>query len=83
MNVSILPSLARPVIVVGVLPWTACKIRSTSICLRLRLDHFASPQLADSHHRTDRNAMASTTNHPTMTKEATAPAVILAFSFVV
>jgi hypothetical protein len=51
--------------------------------LKVRLDHFASPQLADSHYRTDRNAMASTTNHPTMTKEATAPAVILAFSFVV
>jgi hypothetical protein len=34
-------------------------------------------------YRTDRNARASTKSHPTMTNEATAPAVILAFSFVV
>jgi hypothetical protein len=34
-------------------------------------------------YRADRNAMASTTTHPTMTREATAPAVILALSFVV
>jgi hypothetical protein len=30
--------------------------------------------------RTDKNTIASTTSHPTMTSEATAPAVILAFS---
>ena len=34
-------------------------------------------------YRAERNAIASTTSHPTMTKEATAPAVILAFSFAV
>jgi hypothetical protein len=34
-------------------------------------------------HRADINAMASTTSHPAMTKEATAPAVILALSLVV
>jgi hypothetical protein len=34
-------------------------------------------------YRADKNAMASTTSHPTMTKDATAPAVILAFSLVV
>ncbi len=34
-------------------------------------------------YRRDRNMMANTISHPTMTKEATAPAVILAFSFVV
>jgi len=34
-------------------------------------------------YRADKNAMASTTSHPTITNEATAPAVILAFSFVV
>jgi len=34
-------------------------------------------------YRADSNAVASTTSHPTMTREATAPAVILAFSFVV
>jgi hypothetical protein len=34
-------------------------------------------------YRADRNAMASTASHATITKEATAPAVILAFSFVV
>jgi hypothetical protein len=39
--------------------------------------------LAASLHRADSNAIASTTSHPTMTREATAPAVILAFSFVV
>jgi hypothetical protein len=39
--------------------------------------------LAASAHRADRNAMASTTSHPTMTREATAPAMILAFSLVV
>lgn len=31
-------------------------------------------------YRAERNAMASTTIHPTMTKAATAPAVILVFS---
>ena len=30
-------------------------------------------------YRADKNAMASTTSHPTITNEATAPAVILAF----
>jgi hypothetical protein len=39
--------------------------------------------LAASRYRADKNAMASTTSHPTMTKDVTAPAVILAFSFVV
>jgi hypothetical protein len=34
-------------------------------------------------YRADRNATANTASHPTMTKEATAPAVILSFSFVV
>jgi hypothetical protein len=34
-------------------------------------------------YRADRNAMASTASHATITKEATAPAVILAFSLVV
>jgi hypothetical protein len=34
-------------------------------------------------YRAERDAMASTTSHPTMTKVAMAPAVILAFSFVV
>jgi hypothetical protein len=34
-------------------------------------------------YRADKNAMASTTSHPTIANEATAPAVILAFSFVV
>jgi hypothetical protein len=34
-------------------------------------------------YRAERNAMASTTSHPTMTNEATAPAVIFAFSLVV
>jgi len=34
-------------------------------------------------YRADSNAIASTTSHPTMTREATAPAVILAFSLVV
>ena len=38
---------------------------------------------AASLYRADRNAIASTTSHPTMTREATAPAVILALSFVV
>jgi SOS-response transcriptional repressor LexA len=38
---------------------------------------------AASFYRADKNAMASTTSHPTMTKDATAPAVILAFSLVV
>ena len=32
-------------------------------------------------HGTERNTMASTTSHPTMTREATAPAAILAISF--
>jgi hypothetical protein len=34
-------------------------------------------------HLADSNAIASTASHPTMTREATAPADILAFSFVV
>jgi pilus assembly protein Flp/PilA len=34
-------------------------------------------------YRADRNAVASTTSHPTITREATAPAMILAFSLVV
>jgi hypothetical protein len=34
-------------------------------------------------YRDDKSAMAKTTSHPTMTSEVTAPAVILAFSFVV
>jgi hypothetical protein len=34
-------------------------------------------------YRADINAMASTTSHPVMTSAATAPAVILTFSFVV
>jgi hypothetical protein len=32
-------------------------------------------------YRTERNARANTTSHPTMTTEVKAPAVILAFSF--
>jgi hypothetical protein len=35
------------------------------------------------YYRAERNATASTTSHPTMTKEAAAPAVILAFSLAV
>jgi hypothetical protein len=34
-------------------------------------------------YRTDKNTIASTTSQPTMTNEATAPAVILTFSLVV
>jgi hypothetical protein len=34
-------------------------------------------------YRADRNAIASTMTHPTMTREATAPAVILSFSLAV
>jgi len=44
---------------------------------------FALSQLAAFVYRADRNAVASTTSHPTMTREATAPAMILAFSLVV
>ena len=33
-------------------------------------------------YRTDRNTIANTTSQPTMTNDATAPAVILAFSLV-
>jgi hypothetical protein len=33
-------------------------------------------------YRTERNTIANTTSQPTMTNEATAPAVILAFSLV-
>jgi hypothetical protein len=39
--------------------------------------------LAALYYRADKIAMASTTSHPTMTNEATAPAVIFIFSFVV
>lgn len=40
-------------------------------------------RLARSFYRTDRKMMANTTTHPTMTRAATAPAVILSFSLVV
>jgi hypothetical protein len=38
-------------------------------------------RLDERRHRTDMNAMASTAIQPTMTSDATAPAMIFAFSF--
>jgi hypothetical protein len=53
--------------------------------LRMRAEH-CTKRIADvtaSIYRTDKNTIASTTSQPTMTNEATAPAVILTFSLVV
>ena len=70
-------------------PQQNASVRQHRLGLRDRLPEHqedvrnASGGISPLFYRTDKNAMASTTSHPTMIKEATAPVVILGFSFVV